>query len=227
MSTLVRVNGAALRPDVSGALYWPEEGALVVADLHLEKGSAYAARGTLLPPYDTRATLARLAEAVRRYAPGLVIALGDSFHDGCARQRLAREEAAAIRALTAAVDWVWIVGNHDPAPPGDLGGRVAREFRRGPLTLRHEPEPGDGLGEIAGHLHPKAALTARGKRLVRRCFAGDGNRLVMPAFGAYAGGLDVLDAAFRPLFPGPFQAHLLGRDEVYPVSSRRLVALGA
>jgi uncharacterized protein len=221
----VIVNGTRLRPDSSGALYWPDGRALLVADLHLEKGSAFAARGVMLPPYDTRATLARLAEAVGRYRPALVACLGDSFHDGGADQRLSPWEVDEIRRLTGLAEWIWIAGNHDPAPPDGLGGRIEREWRLGPLTLRHEPRPGAAAGEMAGHLHPKAAVSARGKRLVRRCFATDGVRLVMPAFGAYAGGLDVLDAAFRPLFAGRFQAHLLGRDEVYPVSSERLVAI--
>ena len=221
----MQVHGATLVPDPSGALFYPDTGALVAADLHLEKGSAYAARGVMLPPYDTRATLARLADAIHRHRPTLVVCLGDSFHDGGAGERLSQEETDRICQLTGIAEWIWIAGNHDPAPPDNLGGRIEHELTLGPLTLRHEPSADDGAGEIAGHLHPKAAVTVRGKRLVRRCFATDGMRLVMPAFGAYAGGLDVLDPAFRPLFAGPFEAHLLGREEVYAVRSERLVAI--
>jgi hypothetical protein len=220
------VNGARLEPDPGGALYWPEGATLVVADLHLEKGSAYAARGALLPPYDSRATLERLEDAIRRHRPERVLCLGDSFHDAGARERLGEAEVAVIRRLSGSVDWLWVIGNHDPAPPADLGGQVALEVRLGPLTLRHEPRPGAAAGEVAGHLHPKAAVVVRGRRLARRCFATDGVRLVLPAFGAYAGGLDVLDAAFRPLFPGAFDALLLGSNKLYRFPHRRLIPIG-
>ena len=223
------VNGARLRLDPSGGLFWPEARALIVADLHFEKGSAYAARGTLLPPYDTRATLARLGHLVAHYQPAVVICLGDSFHDPGARDRLGPDEVGQLKALTRGRDWVWIAGNHDPAPPDGLGGRTAAELLLAPLVFRHEPRPAensDALGEIAGHLHPKAAVNLRGRRVVRRCFAGDGLRLVLPALGAYAGGLDVLDSAFQPLFAGPFEAHLLGRDRVHPFPSNRLIGVG-
>ncbi|MDP6707992.1 MAG: ligase-associated DNA damage response endonuclease PdeM [Alphaproteobacteria bacterium] len=219
------VNGARLLPDPAGGLYWPDREVLVVADLHFEKGSAYAARGALLPPYDTRATLAQLGALIGRHEPETVICLGDSFHDSGAGQRLGQDEIAELEELEEGRNWIWIAGNHDPAPPAWLGGRIEHEVAMGPLSFRHEPRPGSPAGEVAGHLHPKAAVVVKGRRLVRRCFATDGLRLVLPAFGAYTGGLDVLDRAFRPYLGGDFRAFMLGRDEVYPVASSKLVAI--
>ena len=222
----MQVNGTTLRPDPSGALYWPARKLLVAADLHFEKGTGLAARGAgLLPPYDTAATVKALAAAVARWRPETVVCLGDSFHDGGAAARLDAGAAAAIRELTASVDWLWIVGNHDPAPPTRFGGRVAESLTLDPLSFRHAPAAAGPAGQVAGHLHPKAAIRRRGKRITRRCFATDGMRLVLPAFGAYAGGLDVLDAAFQPIFGGGFHAWMLGRERVYPVASRNLVAI--
>lgn len=210
------VNGAALVPDPSGALYWPAWETLVVADLHLEKGSSLAARGRgLLPPYDTGATLAKLVAACRRLRPRRVICLGDSFHDRAAEARLGPADRATLTALVRAHDWIWICGNHDPAP--DFIGRVETAVALGPLLFRHAPQPGSAPGEVAGHLHPAASVTVRGRSLRRRCFAADGARLVLPAFGAYAGGLDVRDAAFAGLFGGAFHAWMLGREAVHPI----------
>lgn len=207
-------------------MYWPDEKLLAVADLHFEKGSGLAARGAgLLPPYDTRATLKRLDEAIERLRPETVVCLGDSFHDRGAEARLGPDEVSTIRRLTEKSDWVWILGNHDPVPPAGFGGRVMESLEIGPLTFRHDPVPGGPAGEIAGHLHPKAAIRRRGKRITRRCFATDGMRLVLPAFGAYTGGLDVLDEAFWPIFGGGFHAWMLGRDKVYPISSAKLIPI--
>jgi len=219
------VNGEQLEADPSGALWWPARRLLAVADLHLEKGSALAGRGALLPPYDSRATLARLAGTAERLAPRLVLCLGDSFHDPEAAARLTAEERRSLGRLMAGRDWLWILGNHDPLPPVGLGGEVAEELQLGGLLFRHDGRAGGPAGEVSGHLHPKAAAVARGRRLVRRCFVADGVRLVLPAFGAYTGGLDVLSAAFRPLFPGPFHAHLLGRQAVHAVPHGRLVPM--
>ena len=142
--------------DLSGALFWEEQSLLVVSDLHLEKGSSFAARGVLLPPYDTVATLSRLAAVIARHDPRIVIALGDSFHDRNAHERLSPPIARRIAALQARRDWIWISGNHDPALPRDLGGMVASEVAIGPIVFRHEPT--GAYGEIAGHLHPKARV---------------------------------------------------------------------
>lgn len=220
---MASVNGAGLVFDRSGAAWWPEERLLAVADLHFEKGSSFAARrGVLLPPYDTRETLSRLEAACARYRPKTVIALGDSFHDLGAAGRLSAGDIARIRALTADHEWYWIEGNHDPKPPDDLGGWCVATLACGPLVFRHLPRPGSQQGEVAGHLHPAARVVARGRSLRRRCFVTDGNRLILPSFGAYTGGLDVLDRAFAFLFAEPFHAWMIGQDRVYPVTSRKL-----
>jgi len=208
--------------DPVGALYWPGEALLVVADLHLEKGSSFAARGVLLPPYDTAATLARLARLIARYAPRLVVALGDSFHDGDGPSRVAAGDRAALRALQRGRDWVWIAGNHDPEPAEGIGGSFAQTLALGPIVFRHAPQTGASAGEIAGHLHPLARVAQRGRTTSRRCFAADGSRLVMPAFGAYTGGLNVRDRAFAGVFETlSFTAHMLGEDRLYPIAARR------
>ena len=222
--TALEVNGARLIGDLSGALYWPARRWLMVADLHLEKGSSYATSGQFLPPYDTAATLAKLATACRRYRPARVLCLGDSFHDAEAAERVAAEDGAAIRALTAALDWIWVRGNHDPAPPPDWGGRVLDDLVESPLAFRHEAAPGAGAaGELSGHFHPKASVRVRNKRLTARCFVTDGRRLILPAFGAYTGGLSVLDPAIAGLFPRGFRVHLLGRRQAFVFPRTALV----
>ena len=214
------VAGVTFSADLSGALYWQEQSLLVVSDLHLEKGSSFAARGVLLPPYDTLATLGRLASVVARFDPKTVIALGDSFHDRTAHQRLSRANREAIAALQARRDWIWISGNHDPALPSHLGGAIASEVAIGPIVFRHEPT--GAMGEIAGHLHPKARVATRARWLERRCFASDGERAVMPAFGAYAGGLSIRDEAFAKIFRSPgFMAHVLGDRRMHTISASR------
>jgi DNA ligase-associated metallophosphoesterase len=216
------VSGATLVADCAGAIFWPDESLLVVADLHLEKGSSFAARGVLLPPYDTAATLARLALLIDRYAPRLVIALGDSFHDGGGPERMSDISRAALIALQRGRDWLWLAGNHDPDPADNIGGRFAAELALGPLTFRHEPSPHACNGEIAGHLHPQARIARRGRAVSRRCFACDGKRLVMPALGAYTGGLNVRDRAFTALFDTlSFTAHMLSERRIYAVAAAR------
>jgi DNA ligase-associated metallophosphoesterase len=213
----------ALVPDLSGALYLPDERTLVVADLHLEKGSAYAARGVLLPPYDSAATLAALGAAILRYQPARVIALGDSFHDRGAEARIDESCLATLQALQVGRDWLWISGNHDPSISAAMGGTVADELELRSVRLRHEPSPAGALPEIAGHLHPAAKVRMRGRALRRRCFALSPSRCVMPAMGAYAGGLNVRDAAFRPLFGLGFCAHLLGDGRLFRIDQRLLL----
>ena len=213
----------ALVPDLSGALWLPEERTLVVADLHLEKGSAYAARGVMLPPYDSTATLAMLAAAMRRHQPARVIALGDSFHDREAESRLAPTTLAALRQLQQGRDWLWITGNHDPAISCAMGGDSAGAIVLSGVTLRHEPDAAAARPEIAGHLHPAAKVRMRGRALRRRCFALSAQRCVMPAMGAYAGGLNLRDIAFRPLFREGLSAHLLGDGRVFQIDPRLLL----
>ena len=212
----------ALLADPAGALYWPDERLLVVADLHLEKGSSFASRGVLLPPYDTAATLGHLGHLTARYAPRLVIALGDSFHDGGGAGRMSEPDRTALAALQRGRDWLWIAGNHDPAPAAGIGGRFADMLALGPLTSRHEPSAVASDGEIAGHLHPQARVARRGRALSRRCFAANARRLIMPAFGAYTGGLNVRDGAIAMLFGTlDFTAHMLGDSRLYAVAVSR------
>lgn len=211
--------------DPSGALWWPGERVLAVADLHFEKGSGYAAKGTaLLPPYDTRATIERLEDAIRRRQPRRILCLGDSFHDLGAANRLDAVDRARLSSLTRGRDWHWLAGNHDPAPPASLGGRAAAEIRIGPLVFRHQASE-DSLpsGEVSGHFHPKALLSVRGRTLAGRCFAADARRLVLPAFGAFAGGLNVLDPAIARLFAPGFRVHVLARERVHTLASGRLL----
>jgi uncharacterized protein len=216
----VDVAGVTLVADLSGAFYWEHERLLVVSDLHLEKGSSFAARGTLLPPYDTVATLGRLTAVIARHDPRMVIALGDSFHDRNAHDRLSTPDREAIAAMQMRRDWIWISGNHDPALPDNLGGVVANEVAIGPIVFRHEPT--GAIGEIAGHLHPKARVPTRGRTMERRCFACDGERAVMPAFGAYAGGLSIRDAAFSKIFQTlGFMAHVLGDVRLHTIAASR------
>jgi DNA ligase-associated metallophosphoesterase len=220
---LIGVFGVVLEAFPEGALWWDHERLLVVADLHLEKGSAFARRGQMLPPYDTVDTLERLGRLIGRLAPRSVVALGDSFHDNGGAARLSPRDRATLAALQAGRDWIWIAGNHDSEAPAGIDGRHVEALAIGPLTFRHEPAPAPAEGEIAGHLHPCARVFGRGRSVRRPCFAGDGYRLVMPAFGAYAGGLDVRDGAFTGLFsPSTFRAFMLGDDRIYPVGRRAL-----
>src|SRR5258705_13040672 len=183
----VMVADVTFMADLSGALFWQEQRLLVVSDLHLEKGSSFAARGVLLPPYDTVATLGRLAAVIARHDPRMVLALGDSFHDRPAHERLSDSDRDALSALQVRRVWIWISGNHDPALPSDLGGVVASEVAIGPIAFRHEPT--GAAGEIAGHLHPKARVSTRGRSMERRCFACDGERALIPALVRHTGGL--------------------------------------
>jgi DNA ligase-associated metallophosphoesterase len=224
MVARVSLHGTALLADARGALFWPLERTLMLADLHLEKGSSFARRGMFLPPYDTRATLDRLAGLLRLYRPDRVCCLGDSFHDREASARLDDLDRDRLRRMVQAHAWIWISGNHDPLPPEGLGGQVLEEWRRGPLVLRHEPSPKEAVGELAGHLHPKAAISAAGRRVVGPCFVSDGQRMILPAFGAYAGGLDVLDQAISGLFGrAGFHVWMLGRERLHRFTRAQLM----
>ncbi|MGA0597134.1 ligase-associated DNA damage response endonuclease PdeM [Enterovirga sp. CN4-39] len=211
------IAGLACLLDPSGAIFFSGERTLVVADLHLEKGSSYARRGSFLPPYDTRATIAGLAEVVARHSPARVIALGDSFHDRHGPGRLGDTERAALADVMAARDWLWVTGNHDPELPPDLGGTVVAEAALGALTLRHHPSAG-ACRELAGHLHPVAKVVLYGRSVRSKAFLTNGERCVLPAFGAYAGGLNACDQAFAPLFPGGFTAHVIGRNRLFALA---------
>lgn len=219
----IRLAGHWFLPVAAGALYWESEDTLLVADLHLEKGAAFAARGMMLPPYDTRSTLQRLAACLDHFSPRRVVALGDSFHRSELAGRLSADDREELAALQQGRDWYWILGNHDPDLPESIGGFVCRSLMIGGITLCHQPSL-SRAPEIAGHLHPVARIARRGEGIRRKCFATDGNRLVMPAFGAYAGGLNVLDEAFSSLFHWHLmQAWLTGRTSVYPLQASLLL----
>ena len=203
--------GAALVARATGALFWPDEALLCVADLHLGKSERLARRGgALLPPYETAETLDRLAAEIAALAPRRIVCLGDSFDDGVAGAALAAADAARLTALMAGRDWVWIAGNHDPGPLA-LGGRHLAQITLGPLTFRHAAQSHAGPGEVSGHFHPKLRLAVRGGGTVSRpCFLADATRLILPAFGAYTGGLSADHPALRALLAPAARAILTG-----------------
>jgi uncharacterized protein len=221
MTCEIAVSGVAATLDLSGAMYCPDHDALVVADLHFEKGSSFARRGQLLPPYDTRETIGPLALAIERYRPATVIALGDSFHDLDGPERLVADDRAALARLQHGRRWIWITGNHDRALPPSIGGEVVAELALGALVLRHEPVAG-AVRELAGHLHPVGKVVMRGRAVRRRCFVTDGERCLLPALGAYAGGLNACDPAIRRLFPKGFTAHLIGEGRIFAIAQAML-----
>lgn len=206
----------------SGALWVINHRTLIAADLHLEKGSAFAARGQMLPPYDSAATLDRLAQEVEALRPASVVLLGDSFHDAASVGRMAPGDRERLERLAEGRDWIWLEGNHDiQALAGSmdaLPGAVVETMSLGALRLIHEPQPGEQAGEIAGHLHPAARIVAHGRGVRRPCFVTNGRRAVLPAFGAFTGGLDVRDPAIAGLFAEPPMAAALGRDRVHALS---------
>jgi DNA ligase-associated metallophosphoesterase len=217
---IIDVNGESVLLDNGGAAWLRDHATLIFSDLHFEKGSSYARGRQFLPPYDTRATLLRMAQAIARHRPARVIALGDSFHDPDAADRLGADERNLLATLGKAAEFVWITGNHDPHPPAWLGGEVTESFQLGGLLLRHEPLAMFQPGEVAGHLHPCASVSKWGRSVRRRCFVSDGLRLILPSFGAYTGGLDVGDTAIAALFAGPFHAYMLGTSRVYAIPRR-------
>lgn len=214
----VEVHGTWLALLPSGAVWIEAERTLVCADLHLEKGSAYARRGQLLPPYDTRETLRRLAIDAEAWAPERIVFLGDTLHDMGANDRIDHGDVAALTGIALGRTLLWIVGNHDPEGPGGLPGEVAESLTIDSLTLRHEPQPGEQPGELAGHLHPCARVVGQSRSVRRKCFVTDGRRLILPAYGAYAGGLSIRDAAFAGMFTRPPLVGAIGSRKVHAVS---------
>lgn len=210
----IHLAGERLMLDPAGALIWPATGMLVVADLHLEKGSSAARNGSLLPPWDTHATIDRLATLLRRYHPRIVVALGDSFHDDAGHGRLPAGERARLNAMAEAHRFIWVLGNHDPTPTG-IGGEFVTEFATAPLVFRHIAIPGAQPGEITGHYHPKASAPTRAGGVSRPCFIADAYRVILPAFGAYTGGLDVREPAIARLFPRGARTFLLGNERLF------------
>ena len=204
----------------SGALYWPRENALLVADLHLEKASFFARHGQMLPPYDSRETLERVALAIRETGARRVITLGDNFHDSDGSTRLEPHACGMLEALTRAVDWVWITGNHDPSMEARCGGTLVEEMQLGGIVLRHQARRGETLPEMSGHYHPRLQLKLRQRHVRRPCAvvstdAAGGGRIILPAFGALTGGMNAADPAILKALQ-PAQAI----DAVLPASGR-------
>ena len=218
--------GELLVIDPRGCLYWPAEKMLIVSDLHLEKGSSFAARHRVfLPPYDTRATISLLGECISHWNPARVLSLGDGFHDDDAGARMTLQDCDLVNSLMAGRDWIWLAGNHDPKPPENLAGSHCTALQIGSVNFIHEPHREFVAGEISGHLHPNAKIRQRGKSIRRRCLVGDERRLIMPAFGAFTGGLNLHHEAFRGLLEQvSLRAWMLGNDAIYEMDGRKLVA---
>ena len=225
----IHLAGERLMLDPAGVLAWPARRLLAVADLHLEKGSAFAASaGRFLPPYDTRETLERLRLALRRWRPARLVALGDSFHDAAGAGRLSPADAALLRRMLDGIETVWVLGNHDPVPPAGLPGIAAEACEEGAVVFRHRARPGAVPGaEVSGHFHPRATMPTRCGGVTRPCFVADARRVVLPAFGAYTGGLDVADPAVAGLFPRGARLFLLGRDRLYSMPAPRRARMAA
>jgi DNA ligase-associated metallophosphoesterase len=206
----------------TGVLWLEAQSVLIVADLHLEKGSSFARRGQMLPPYDTGETLTRLEAEVECLSPRMIVFLGDSFHDGGGEERLAACDHARLEVLARGRALLWLAGNHDRTAPRGLPGDVATQFSIAGFDLVHEPTVApDGL-EIAGHLHPCAKVRGKAATVRRRCFVTDGHRIILPAFGAYTGGLNVRDIAFGPLMRRPPLAVVLGNDRAHAIGWKSL-----
>lgn len=219
---ILRFAGQIFEPLPSGALFWHAQQTLLVADLHLEKMSSFAPRGQMLPPYDTGMTLRRLEADLRRTGAQRLIALGDSFHRDSGTTTLPPADRARLDELTAMAEWLWLSGNHDPAPH-QLGGQCLPQLQLAGLTLTHEPRR-DTTGLVAGHLHPAAHIHVNGRSTRRPCFVHDNRLLILPAYGASTGSINILSPAFAGLFHWPsLEVTMLGKDRLYPVSPKRLV----
>ena len=207
--------GETFAASAGGALFWPARGALLVADLHLEKASWFALAGQFLPPYDSHATLTALAGEVERTGATRLYCLGDSFHDRFGCDRLDASARELLTSLTSRLDWTWIVGNHDPGFADHCGGRIDEEVELGGVILRHEAQRDEARPEISGHFHPKLRVHLRGRQVSRRCFVTSATKVIMPAFGSFTGGLD----AHHPQILGS-----VGSDAaaLVPVSDRLL-----
>jgi DNA ligase-associated metallophosphoesterase len=221
-SPVLRFAGHMFEPLPSGGLYWHSQQALLVADLHFEKMASFARRGQMLPPYDTGMTLSRLEADLRRTGARRLISLGDTFHRVDASSLLTSSDRMRLDTITEMVDCTWLSGNHDPAPHA-IGGTCLPELELGGLVLAHEPRRGAN-GLISGHLHPAARLSMEGRTTRRPCFVHDNRVMILPAYGASTGALNILSPAFSGLLHWPtLEVTMLGKDRTYPVSPRRLV----
>jgi uncharacterized protein len=223
-SHTITLGGMAFTPDMSGALFCAEEQLLLVADLHLEQGASLARRGLHVPPYDTLATLAMLEQVLTASGAKRLVLLGDSFHDAVAHEAVRESDADRLRMITRTVDTIWISGNHDPRAHDALGGTCVDELQMGAITLRHIPARlGKAEMEIAGHLHPGAAIIQRDHRIRTKCFVADNRRIILPAFGSYTGALNIRSGAFTGLFDeGETKAWMIGKAAIHCFPFARL-----
>ena len=220
---LLNFAGHTFEPLLSGALFWRTESMLLVADLHLEKFSSFARRGQMLPPYDTGLTLNRLERDLSQTGAERVVSLGDSFHRSEGTETLLDADRLRLMALLGRAHWTWLSGNHDPSPH-QLGGICVDRLEHRGITLVHEPRRGH-RATIAGHLHPAATVVSNGHGTRRPCFVHDGNILVLPAYGAGTGSMNILGPIFHGLLDhATLEVTMLGRSKLYPVSTKRLVA---
>ena len=218
----MRFAGNNFEPLPSGGLYWHAQQTLLVADLHFEKMASFARRGQMLPPYDTGLTLARLEADLRRTGAKRMVSLGDTFHRVNASTMLTNSDRMRLDMLTDLVDCTWLSGNHDPAPHA-IGGTCLPELMLDGLMLTHEPKRG-ATGLMAGHLHPAAHIHIAGRSTRRPCFVHDNRLMILPAYGASTGSINILSPAFVGLFHWPsLEVTMLGKDRTYPVSPKRLV----
>lgn len=203
-----------MQPLAEGALYWPARRALLVADLHLEKASWFARGGQMLPPYDSLATLDDLAAVIARVSAREVWCLGDSFHDDDGAARMPDTARRRLAALAGTLDWTWISGNHDPRVGVGTGGRVLAAADVDGLILRHKADPSDVRPELSGHFHPKISVRGRGHSVSRRCFVVSQRKIILPAFGALAGGLDAAHPAILAATGKPASAFVATRERL-------------
>ncbi len=223
----ILVSGRAFVADVSGALFWPAEETLIVSDLHLElqKGASLAGREAIAPTYDIRATLIRLREVMDRYHPARLITLGDSFYDAATFGQFQEDDLELIKELQERCQWIWVKGHHDPEAPDVLDGIVTECVNLAGLKFRYHPIAAPVVHEMAGYLRPIAKISSQGRTVRRRCFVSNGSRLVLPAFGEYTDGINVLDDAFAPLFSGEsLFVWMVGWSDVFPIAARQLLS---
>lgn len=217
------LSGRSLLAHVSGALYWPDENALIVSDLSLDLGPAEGLAGSFRAPRDRHRILGQLSRVVCQFEPKTVISLGTAFRRPTERARLAQADIDLLRELQSGRHWFWVPPSPDPIEESDLGGDVVAEVQLGGLRFQGVPFAGPAIHEIAGGLHPAARINVRGHDLKRPCFVSNGRRMVLPAFASFGGGNNVLEHAFRPVFgnDGLF-VWMLGQEGIWPVAARQL-----
>ncbi|WP_286721897.1 ligase-associated DNA damage response endonuclease PdeM [Devosia sp. 63-57] len=221
-TALLRFAGQNFEPLPSGGLFWHAQSTLLVADLHFEKMASFARRGQMLPPYDTGMTLSRLEADMRRTGARRLVSLGDTFHRADSSALLTQADRLRLDTLVETAECIWLSGNHDPAPHA-IGGTCLPELTLSGLTFVHEPRKGQ-TGVISGHLHPAARIAVEGRSTRKPCFVHDNRLMILPAYGASTGAINIMSHPFVGLFHWPaLEVTMLGRDRTYPVPIKRLV----